>query len=781
MPGPFPIGCPELLPGLYLAALAVVLGAALRRFWESPPARLWASAAAAIALLCGPALFAGRVLLPLDSLRGEVPFRELAPATPHANPLQGDLLLLVAPTLARVAADVGAGRWPLWNPYAGAGMPLLADPQAQALQPLALLALPCGALAAAGLLAGLRLLLALVFFFLLLRRQGLGEGAAHCGALAYGLGGFLLLWLGWPLANAAAWLPVLLYGMQVCRDRGLARDRALVAASAFGLLLSGQPDAIVYGLAVAGAFAAALWRGAGPGGRWRFARRAGGALAVAGLVAAAALLPAARLLPQTLRAARLDERALRAGAAGAQAEATSAGRRWLQGWLPLAAPNAFGNGRYGDPTGLVYWGRRNTNEDASGFAGTLTLLAALLALGAGRGVRRAHERWIAAALLLALVALAEPPGVPWLVARLTPFGHLQRLNLVVNFALAYLAACELDRRFRGGGGRSAALLVAALLGALVAWGYLAHGPAAHPEALHVLRRGWLLLQGKVLVLGAALLAFAARERWAPAAAALLVAAELVTAHAPAWPAAPGRLALPEPPALAFLRRHAGGVPGRPPEQRIAALGGALSPNLAGLYDLADARVYNPVVPAAYVRLTAPLQEVEGEGAARFAMPGHSLYARLAVRYLLAAPGTVAPPPLRLVLRHSSGWIYEEPRARPLLFLEDGGARLAVERHEAARLAARVPRDGPRRLATGVYQDGGWRLLLDGRPIPTSGADEPLLAARLPPAGERLELLYRPPGFLGGVLLAALGLAGTLAAWGPPAAARLPRWAPRSCD
>jgi hypothetical protein len=39
------------------------------------------------------------------------------------------------------------------------------------------------------------------------------------GAIAYGLSGFLLLYLGWPLANQAALLPVLLYAVISWADR----------------------------------------------------------------------------------------------------------------------------------------------------------------------------------------------------------------------------------------------------------------------------------------------------------------------------------------------------------------------------------------------------------------------------------------------------------------------------------------------------------------------------------------------------------------------------------
>jgi hypothetical protein len=66
----------------------------------------------------------------------------------------------------------------------------------------------------------------------------------------------------------------------------------------------------------------------------------------------------------------------------------------------------------------------------------------------------------------------------------------------------------------------------------------------------------------------------------------------------------------------------------------------------------------------------------------------------------------------------------------------------------------------------IYQDGGWRVLADGRRI-AAVPDIPLVAARLPPGANRVVLLYRPGGFLAGCLLAALALALGMARWCPP--------------
>jgi hypothetical protein len=74
---------------------------------------------------------------------------------------------------------------------------------------------------------------------------------------------------------------------------------------------------------------------------------------------------------------------------------------------------------------------------------------------------------------------------------------------------------------------------------------------------------------------------------------------------------------------------------------------------------------------------------------------------------------------------------------------------------------------PRLLASSLYQDGGWHLLVDRRPWPTFAANGPFVAAFLPPGEHRLDLVHRPPGFLAGVLAAALGLAGGCLLLPPP--------------
>jgi hypothetical protein len=588
----------DLLPGLYAGALAILLWSALRRWYDAVPLRVLAVFSIVLLILFGPVLFGGKLLVPLDNLRGLTPFQRLPEVEPHGNLLQGDLILLIQPSLAAVRIQLGEGRWPLWNPWVGAGMPLLADPQSQALQPIALATLPLPWPRAAGVMATLRVLLALTFSFLWMRRQGLGEGPSLAGALAFGLGGFVILWVGWPMASSAALLPAVLYGLVRCRQEGGRRDFLLLSLATLALLLGGHPETILY------AFGLCLIYDA---------KRTAPILILAGAVAAPALLPFVDYLPQTLRASR---------------DADPQKGDLAEHWLPIAAPNAYGNSRY-----VEYWGLNNTNEDAAGFSGTVTLLAVLLGLWPGR--RFPQER-----LFLAVAAVC--------LLLLSPWGPgTRRLLLPLALSLSYLGACTLERA--GELRRWTVILAAVALGTAIAWGYLSQ------EGLESVRMGSLHWQGRFLVLGTLLLFFG--RRWTAPAAAVLIAAELLVFHLPANPPMPQRLAWWEPAPVRFLRDHLG-------EHRMAALGRSFPPNTPLLYGLSDARVYNPMAPAEYMDRLKPVLEGWWGEIPVLRYQGRKdtrVYRNLGVRYLLTDPGVRLPLPL--AFQDRDGWIYEIPDPR----------------------------------------------------------------------------------------------------------------------
>jgi len=838
------------LPALYVLALAAALWLVLRRWFDALPVRVLALFLVYVALLFGPVLAGGAVLLPLDTLRYHVPYELLAPSDPPAVALQRDLVHQIAPWALEVKRALLDGRWPLWNPHQGAGTPLMADPQSQPFQPLVALAYPFSIWTAAGVTAALKVLCALTFTFLLLRRQGLGEPAAAAGATGFGLGGFVMLWLGWPIATCAALLPAALYAAVRCDDRGGRRDFALLALATLALLLAGHPETLVYCLALLALFLAdrARLRMRRPGGRpGPWLARSAAALAVAGAIAAPVLLPVHEFLPTTQRSAIISAVFSPVPVAQLGHDLLDPGTRalWLRNAIhrlvPAAAPNAFGDQVF------VYWGESNYIQDTGQFVGSLTAAFALVGLGTllPRACGRfPQERLVALVLLGSLALLAQPPGFDRLAARLPLVGPTavhkhQRIQVLVAFALCYLAACQIERWQRGR--RRARALVAGCVAAaaLITVCYLANGNPDRPGdpwdwrigrlqlqlAMLAVGLGWLLLArlGRRPLPGGSGAALPARQlppggpgasplarrplpggplasplaRLAPWGLAATIAAELLAFYVRANPPNPARLAFPLLPPLRFIAARLG-------NDRLVGAATSLPANFAGVHGLADVRIDNPSEPRGYARATRPFDR--GLLEPIFIHLSHPFYDFLGVRWVIARAG--AELPFRLALADPGGWVWERPQALPRLFLPERvqieragkwedwllanpdfsfralaeptaevyrrwragdppASKLALGRAEPERLSARADLAEMRLLATSVYQDGGWRILAGGRPLPPVRVNGTFAGAWLPAGSWDVELIYRPAALLWGCLLAGLGAAAGAAAWLPP--------------
>ncbi len=822
-----------LLPGLYFVGLAAILGAALRRWYDAVPARILALFVLLPILLFGRALLGGEVLLPLGNLSHVVPFTNLPRSERPTLGLQGDLVNQIAPWQVEVRRAMAEGRWPLWNVNAGAGMPLMGDPQSQVFQPVVLAAYPFDAWAGMGITGALRVLLALVFFFLFLRRLGLGEPAAVLGSLGFGLGGFLMLWLGWPMASSAAFLPMGLYGVVRVCDGTSRRDPFLLYLAALCLFLGGHPETVLYALGLMGLLLlSCAWsrRTSEDGPPQSFFKRpwvrvlvrGGGAMALAGLTAAPILVPAQEFLPSTQRAAVLK----------AHLAPRPLGDIWDELWtpetlefwgqraerrvLPAVAPRAFGNHTF-------YWGDVNLIEDAGGFAGTLTLLLALSALVPGaRGARSRfpHERLILAVLAGSLLLICQPPGFENLAARLPVIGPTaahrhHRVLILVVLAIAWLAACEAERWRRGETRRALLAGLSLALGGFVAWVYWANPPKI-AGLLAEQRADWLALQLAALGIGLAglvLLTLPVRERWrrVPSFASwglvAVVAAELLVFHLPVNPTGPRRLAYPVTAPLRFLLEHRDS---QGADRMVGLSRSVLPANYHLVYGLADVRIDNPSLPERYARVISLVSRASL--APNFGRPALPLYDLLGVRYVLARPGVDQPEPLRRVLRHRTGWVWERPGALPRLFLPARGfvftggdwrewleknpnfaaralfqssdvkdrnwrakkpkaSKLSILALEPATVKARANLVERRLMASSIYQDGNWLLLDNGVRQPTLLANGPFLAAWLPAGDREIVFVYRPMTLLIGCLLAAFALAGGAAWWVRPPATR----------
>ncbi|HEV8238128.1 MAG TPA: hypothetical protein VGS57_02025 [Thermoanaerobaculia bacterium] len=799
-----------LLPAALVLACGAALLAALRRWYDAVPWRVAAAFALLLVLLLWPVLVGGKVLLPLGNLVGFPPWRGLPPPQPPTHAIQGDLVHQIVPWQAEVRRSLADGRWPLWNEHAGAGMPLMADPQSQVFQPLVAVALPLPLSAAMGVTGALRILLALVGMFVLLRRQGIGEAAALVGSVGYGLCGAMLLWLGWPLANAVAWTPLGLYAVVRCHRDGGRRDVALLAAVTAALLLGGHPETIVQSGVLIGLFVlACAWERRRNGSPVApFVLRCAGAAAVAGLLLAPLLLLQQGYLPATDRATAL--RWFLAMPSLTQLwsfwQRAEAWRAWAARVEPqllsLFALRAWGGHE-------LFWGEANFVEQGSASVGAAVGVLAVAAV-MRRRARMPQESLLIGFSTVALLLIAKPPLIYRFVGQLPLLGpssvhENHRLMLLVALAACYLAACEVERWTRGERAPRALAIGAAIVVGVLAWAYLGHLPPGSAE--RTVQAWWLALQvaaglfvvGLTFLLGSAI----RLRRSAPWLLAVVVAAELVTLHRSALVPAPSRLFYPRAPSLDYLAQHLGG-------DRLVALADTLPANFAQVLGFNDVRIDGPARPNAYVQLIDPLRDpgpVTLANAAQLGQPGARLYDLLGVRYVLGPPGWELPLPV--AYRDGSLWIYEHPRPLPRFFLPPaatiyrgadwtawfrrqrdfaaralvaagppgadaprwrarrGRAAFTFARRETTRWTADVRAPEPRLLTGAVYQDGGWRLLVDGRPHETVPANGPLFGAWLPAGEHHLDLLYRPRRFVAGCLLAALALAAGLAWLTPP--------------
>lgn len=588
---------------------------------------------------------------------------------------------------------------------------------------------------------------------------------------------------------------------------------ALLSAVLAALLLGGHPETVLQACGlVALALLACAWerRRAGAPVRGLLARGVG-AMALAGLLVAPSLLLQARYLPQTERASVVEwflppPRLAELAAALRDPQALREwGRRVEVATVSVVAAHAYGDHER-------YWGVINYVEEGGGCVGAAVAVLALAA-AARRRAKLPLERLMIGLAAVCLLVVAQPPYADRFLGQLPLLGpsavhHSHRLVLLVGFAAAYVAACEVERWHRGAGSRRALAIAAAVVVAGVLWAYLGH-PAPGTSGLDAGQGRWLAIQLTAAAAVSALLLprgapSTARARLAaPWALAALVAAELALLHGEALAPGPARLFYPLTPPLRFLRDHLGGA-------RLVGMGEALPANFSQVYGLGDARIDDPARPRVYIEAIAPLRPspVTLENLSQLSGAASRLYDLLGVRYVITEPGRELGLPV--VFRHRSGWIHEHPRPLPRLFLpptatlnrggdwaawlrrpRDFAARALVSepppgtdaprwrarrarslafgaaRREPARWSMRLEAPERRLLASSIYHDGGWRLQLDGRPHPTVLANGPFVGAWVPAGAHRLELLYRPPGLALGCLVAALALGAGVARLLPP--------------
>ncbi len=319
--------------------------------------------------------------------------------------LLGDVLFWGLPSLQfypwrEYAFDlVRQGQAPLWNPYVGAGAPLFANYQSSLLYPLSWLGLVLPLAQTMSAVAVLHLFIAGWGMWRFTGELGLSSLGSGVSALAFGMTSYLMARLDtYPVIQAAAWLPWLLWAALRLLKHGRPRSAGWLALFAGLLLLAGHAQTAWYSLLLVGLFAL-WWALSHRPFHWRRLASIVGCLALGAGIAALQLLATAELLSQSQRSSGVDfDFAMNYSYAPARI-------------LNLIAPNVFGTPADGSYiTGGAFF------EDAA-YVGLIPLIAALAAviqwmvLRLRKRERSAAHQSVPFWIILVLVAFVFALGV----------------------------------------------------------------------------------------------------------------------------------------------------------------------------------------------------------------------------------------------------------------------------------------------------------------------------------------------------------------------------------
>ena len=620
-----------------------------------------------------------------------------------------DVMFEIAPWAHQVHAQWRALHVPLWNSLAGCGMPLLANMQSAALSPLRLLTIPLPLAYAMTAEAAMKILIALTFTFLYCRRR-YDTIPSVIGAISFGFGTFILSWLHYPIGTTGAFLPAVLYAIDLLAEKQ-SFARFVFAASLGPLLLSqGHPESAAHICFIAAAYALATAAHA-----WR---RLAAAAFVSALLAAPIIAPFLEALPHTMRYQDLQQESHRDATAFSDFPSLAL----------LAHPRIYGEhpGRF--------WGPAVT-EAVSGFCGILGVAGFFGLLARVRRLQRAEIFYIVATAVLFLW-LADAPIISVPLRALFSMALNARLRLPFSFFLAVQSAALVHY-----GRRERATLIAGVCGALAVIAYvMVRTNFPDPGERHF---ALIALIPSIVVL---IVAFLFRTR--PVVIALAVYVELFATSA-AWnPVQRGTDLYPRTPLIDALLKLQTKEP-----YRIAGIGPPLFPNANAIFGLEDVRVHDPMANGRYLRLLRTTRNWDPKAYyEQWIDPDSALLDFLNARWILAEPH-VDLARYRLVYDGNDGRIYENTHAMPRFIAHDARVAIIEARGDSYELRVDAPREAL--VASSVAYWPGWRITYNGRALRPRLVYGAFLGFVVPPGGGVVHVRFVPLSFWGGLVVSLL--------------------------
>lgn len=636
------------------------------------------------------------VNVPADYTQRFWPWPSLGEPSPETNTEINDVILQMVPWANQVRESWRALEVPLWNNAAGGGYPLLANGQSGGFSIFRLIALPVDIGSSFAVEAALKLLTAMTFGFLYLRRR-FGAIPSVAGAVSFGFSTFLIVWLHFPHTSVACLLPALFYAIDLMLE-GTSWRRFVLCTAVFAfLVLNGHPESAAHAV-----FASLLYAGfwlitASGEGKFRRLLAVAGAGISALLIAAPLILPLVEAIPRSQRYQWLEVKphVLEHARAGVI--------------VPFYQPGFYGSIREHN-----IWGP-GIAEVLCGYAGILGFAAwfgMLYHTIRTRSWREMNTFFVIASPLLLGVVMGWPGlGEGFQALPLFSFAANARLRFVLCWFMAVMAAAVLERLMQGD--RRPAIVAVIAGGTALALTFLGN---QFPHAL-AQQHAVATTVPRVIVLIATLLAASVAQRFRRTALGvliILIALDL-WAFGYRWnPTLPAKALYPETPLITELLRHQDLVEEREIEPfRVGGTGSAFFPNSAGMFGLEDIRAHDPMTNARTIGMLRVFAGYSSDN--YFGLMGTweaPFIDYMGVRFVLTSPSEdLSSERFQQVYSGEDGRIFENRKALPRFFAP---RTVVIEPDESARFRsimgisdwreAAVLEALPRRLDPAAYAE-----------------------------------------------------------------------------
>ncbi|HEY0143543.1 MAG TPA: YfhO family protein [Thermoanaerobaculia bacterium] len=641
---------------------------------------------------------------PMDVIRFVPPWTATAPPgltkeTASNYELQ-DVPMQMLPWAEQVRSAWRQGKVPLWNELSGCGYPLLGNAQSAALSPLRLLALPLPLAYAMSAEAAMKIVIALTFTFLYCRRR-YEFWPSIAGAVAFGFGTFLIVWLHFPHSTVAAFLPAVLYQIDLLAEKPTRGRFAFAAFLGPLILFGGHPETTAHIVFFASLYV--LWIVLTERPK-RFLVTLIAVSAVAALLSLPFLVPVAEGVTQSSRHLDLQTRP-HAGIPFSD---------WPSLQL-LANPHLYG--RLPGPE----WSTAAAAESICGFAG-------LLGLGAWLGLLlrrdwRSREMFfvLATAILFLLLDDFSPLSEP--LRTLMPLVSHSRLRLPFMLMTALMTAAALNDKASRIPTIGFALAIVATIFIRTPW----PDDAARNAALLAFLPSMAVLALFAFKLRVAVFAAVFVELW-------------FAAHH--WnPIRPIDELYPRTPLIeALLQQDREGW-------RTLGIGGHLFPNTNAMFGIEDARAHDPMANGRYIALLQ--RETKGFDTAQYYAKwvdtGTPLIDYVGARWIVAD----RPLPYRLVYEGKDGRLYENRNAKPRFF----SSQALVKIRDKETLEVHAPAQAL--IETNIAWWKGWRVTHNGKRLTPRLIRGAFLGFTVPSGHAVVKVEYVPVTFYVSAIVALL--------------------------